>query len=220
MANIGTDGVVLGRLDRTPYQKLLIELAGPERFLVDLYTDPEPVTELMDAMNRRMDEAFEMVLESHVEAIWQPDNITSALTPPRAFEQYCMPFYKMRGPRLKNLGKPYLVHMDGVLRPIAAMIERAVFDGVESLSFPEVGGDYTLADAQKTWPEKVILPNFPSSLCYNTDEQIKAYLTSLWNSADKTKPFMLQLSEDVPSSEWQRVLPTLCRSAQRHGRSN
>jgi len=39
-ANLGGDGVVLGRVDRSPYQKVLIELAGPERFLVDLHTDP------------------------------------------------------------------------------------------------------------------------------------------------------------------------------------
>lgn len=56
MENLGEDGVVLGRLDRTPYQKLMLELVGGEKFLMDLYEDPEPVEELMDALYRKMDE--------------------------------------------------------------------------------------------------------------------------------------------------------------------
>jgi len=44
---------VLGRLDRCPFQKLLIELAGPERFLLDLSDAPELVNGLIEAMDAR-----------------------------------------------------------------------------------------------------------------------------------------------------------------------
>ena len=36
MEDLGEDGVVLGRLARTPYQKLMLELAGGETYLMDL----------------------------------------------------------------------------------------------------------------------------------------------------------------------------------------
>ena len=82
MRDLDGDGIVFGRLDRNPYQKCLIELAGPERFLVDLHTDPEPALELMDALSRKHEESLALALESQVEVLWQPDNMTSLMTPP------------------------------------------------------------------------------------------------------------------------------------------
>ncbi|UCD28911.1 MAG: hypothetical protein JSV03_00045 [Planctomycetota bacterium] len=209
--NLGEDGIVWGRVDRSPYQKLLIELAGPEQFLVDLQTNPEPVTELRDAMDRRMDEVFEMTLESQVEIIWQPDNITADMTPPDNFKKYCVPFYEKHAKQLKAAGKSYFVHMDGRLGPLKDLIARCPFDAVESFSFPEVGGDLSLSEARSAWPDKIILPNFPSSLCNQSEEQIESFLDRLMDEVGTKVPFMLQVSEDIPESEWQRVLPLLCR---------
>jgi len=59
--------VVLGRVDRSPYQKLLIELAGPERFLIDLYTESDPVVGLIELMSELMDEQVRLAIESEAE---------------------------------------------------------------------------------------------------------------------------------------------------------
>jgi len=214
-ANLGGDGVVLGRVDRAPYQKLLMELAGPERFLEDLHTEPEPVTELLEAMTRRMNEAFDLALETNVEVIWQPDNISADMTPPDAFVKYCQPFYDRRGKQLKAAGIPYVVHMDGRLKPIKDAIASSAFDAVESFSLPQVGNDMTLEEAWQAWPDKVILPNFPSPLCLEPDQKIEAFLEELWHRVGPDRPFMLQVSEDIPAAEWQRVLTVLCRSIPR-----
>ena len=210
--DLGEDGVVLARMDRCPYQKLLIELAGPEQFLMDLYTDPGPVTELLEVMDRRMDEAFAMILESQAEVVWQPDNITVDMTPPERFRQFCVPFYAKHARQLQAAGKAYAVHMDGRLGPLKELIASCPFDAVESFSLPEVGGDLTLAQARAAWPDKVILPNFPAPLCQRSDQEITAYLDRLMGEAGTQVPFMLQVSEDIPTSEWQRVLPVLCRA--------
>jgi hypothetical protein len=44
--DLGDDGIVIGRLDRVPYQKLLIELAAPKHFLLDMYEDLERIVHL------------------------------------------------------------------------------------------------------------------------------------------------------------------------------
>jgi len=67
---LGEDGVVLSRLDRSPYQKLLIELAGPERFLIDLYTNPKPVEKLMQVIGLRQDDQLALALDSEAAFIW------------------------------------------------------------------------------------------------------------------------------------------------------
>ncbi|NLG24543.1 MAG: hypothetical protein GX558_04255, partial [Clostridiales bacterium] len=60
----GEDGVVFGRLDRTPYQKAMIELAGGERFLTDLYSDCDPLLSLLDAMAIRYREQVDRAMDS------------------------------------------------------------------------------------------------------------------------------------------------------------
>lgn len=209
MIDLGSDGVLWGRTDRSPFQKLLIELAGPEQFLVDICTDAGPIEELMAVMALKMQEAFDLVLDSAVEVIWQPDNITADTTPPDFFRKYCGPFYRSRGDACRRAGKPYLVHMDGRLGPLADPIAECPFDAVESFSLPQMGGDLSLAQARSAWPGKAILPNFPASLCYESRERIVEWMTQLAAEANGL-PLSLQFSEDIPTQEWQRILRIVC----------
>lgn len=207
--DLGEEGVLLGRVDRCQYQKLLIELAGAQQFLVDLYTDPDPVLELLDAMDRKMDEAFEVIIESDADVIWQPDNVTSDMTPPSCFEKYCLPFYRKHSKQVKQAGKPYIVHMDGRIKALRDLINSAGFNAIESMSLPEIGGDYTLDEARANFPGLVILPNFPANLCTKGDKEIEEFMVKLLEEAGTETPFMLQVSEDLPEEEWKRVLPLI-----------
>ncbi len=207
--DLGRDGVLLGRMDRSPYQKLLIELAGAERFLTDLHEYPDVVTELLETMDHRMDEMFRIALDSSVEAIWQPDNITFDLTPPDSFERFCIPFYRRHGPAVRAAGKPYIVHMDGRLRMLEPLVREAPFDVLESLSLPRISGDYGLAEAMDAFPDKVIVPNFPANLSDGTEAEIRDFLRDLLAEARPGRPFMLQVSEDIPEAGWQRTLALL-----------
>lgn len=209
--DLGEDGVLLARVDRSPFQKLLIELAGPERFLIDLQTEPEPVLDLLGALDRRMDEVFARVCESEAEVIWQPDNISCDMTPPTLFERFCLPYYTKHGNCLHERNKVFMVHMDGRLRAIKDMIARSPLDGVESFSLPEIGGDLTLAEARTAWPGKLVLPNFPSPLAAEDDQTIMAFLQELLANLGSNTPFMLQVSEDIPPGTWQRLLPLICQ---------
>jgi len=207
--DLGEDGVVLGRLDRSPYQKLLIELAGAEQFLVDLYTDPDPVLELMHAMEVKMDEVFVMAAASSADVIWQPENVTSDMTPPDNFEKYCMPFYNKRCKILRQAGKPYVFHLDGKIKALKDHLNNTDFDVIESMSLPQIGGDYTFAEAVNAFPGKAIIPNFPSNLCCESDESIEKFLLN-FKAESKDFPCMLQVSEDIPEDQTQRILTLLC----------
>jgi len=153
-----------------------------------------------------MNEAFAMVLESQVEVVWQPDNITADMTPPPLFERYCLPFYRQRGMDCSRAGKPYLVHMDGRLGPLKALIAQCPFDAVESFSLPEVGGDLSLSRPAGLAGQGHT-PELPSPLCYENEQKIEMWLSQLLTEAGHERPFMLQVSEDIPIAEWQRVLP-------------
>lgn len=208
--DIGSDGVVLGRIDRSPYQKLLIELVNPEKFLTDIYINPGPLEELMETIAFRLDEQLDMVLNSCVDVIWQPDNVTSDMTPPEIFIKYCQSIYKKNGNKCKQAGKVYSVHMDGKTKALSALINESPIDVIESFSMPIMGGDLTIEEALTFWPGKVICPNFPASLCLASEKEIVDYLKNMFLSF-KNRPFMIQLSEDFNTEKYDFVLNIISR---------
>lgn len=208
LETLGEDGVFFYRLDRSPYQKLLIELAGPERFLLDLYDIPETICELMDVLEQRLLEQLDLALGSRAQVFWLPDNITCDLTPPDAFLKYCVPYYDKVGKRCRSNGKVLLVHMDGRLRGLKDQIGGISCDVIDSFSLPEVGGDLPIGDALRLWPDKVVNPNFPASISQSPTSTIREYLESLKNEIGK-RPFMLQISEDIPIETYPNVFPAI-----------
>jgi hypothetical protein len=212
MENLGGDGVLLGRMDRSPYQKCLIEFAGPERFLVDLFSEPELVGPLLDALERKIDEQFRIAVESKVPVLWQPDNVTSDMTPPNAFAEYCVPFYKRHQAEAADAGKPYVVHIDGKVKVLAEEIRDAGFDVLESVSIPDMGGDVEVREAQEVFPDTVVLPNFPSNWSGLNEAALEKRVTGMLESFAPGRAVMLQISEDVPANQWRRIFPVIAKA--------
>jgi hypothetical protein len=212
LRDLGQDGVVLARLDRSPYQKCLIELVGPEQFLIDLHVDPEPALELMAALAARMGEAFERALASPLEILWQPDNVTAFMTPPEAFEEHLLPLYRTRAAAAEAAGKRYLVHMDGKLGPLAPLIARSGIHAVESFTLPDMGGDLTLAEARALFPRAIPHPSVPSNWFVLGDAELRERARALCSEL-RGSPSMLQVSEDIPPAELGRVLDLVLGAA-------
>ena len=209
MEELDGDGVLLGRMDRSPYQKCLIEFAGPERFLVDLFSEPELVMPLLAALDGKIDEQFRIAVESEVPVLWQPDNVTSDMTPPKPFAEYCVPFYKKHQGEAAKSGKPYVVHIDGKVKVLEEEIRDAGFDVLESVSVPDMGGDVEIREAQEIFPDTVVLPNFPSNWSGLDDEALFRRVTGILESFESDRAVMLQISEDVPADQWQRIFPVI-----------
>ena len=120
--NLGTDGVQLAVVDRSPFQKTLIELCGTERLHFDFLEMPEVVDELLEALACKQDEAYRIVAEFPAEVVWMVDNVTGDITEPRMFEKHCVPFYNRQARLLHDAGKLLAVHFDGRMRPLKDLI--------------------------------------------------------------------------------------------------
>lgn len=211
--NLGEDGVVIGRVDRTPYQKLLLELCGGEQFLMDLYEDPEPVEELMDAMMRRLDEEMRMAMDSKIEVIWMPENVTCDMTPPNALRKYHLEAYQRYSKWAHEAGKVVIAHFDGKVKQLQNLLNQSGLDGIESLSNPDIGGDSTFEELCDMFPQMALLPNFPANLAMESEQKIGAYIDYLKQTADRCgRTLMLQVSEDLPPQSYRRCLPIIARS--------
>lgn len=207
VTTLGEDGVVLGRIDRTPYQKTMIEFAGTEQFLMDLYSEEPELLKLMDMLAERWKEEFRMAVQSEAEFIWLPENVTSMLTPPSMFEKYHLPLYQYAADLAHSKGKTLIAHFDGAIRALVSLILDSGIDVVESVSDISIGGDVGLLDGEiyRLLPGKVILPNFPSNYAYADASVISRYIRTLAEAAED-KPFMLQISEDIPEDSTQYVI--------------
>lgn len=208
LTDLGQGGVMLGRLDRSPYQKCLIELAGPEQFLVDLFTDTEEVESLMEIIDEKLTEQLALSLDTPADLFWQPDNITVDMTPPSAFEKYCLPFYQKQAKMIEATQKPYFLHIDGKFRQLTDMLKNSGISGIESVSIPEMGGDMYIDEVRSLLPGQVIIPNFPSNLALSDEAAIQHYICSLKEQIGSNS-FMLQISEDIPPHSWKHILPIL-----------
>jgi len=207
--DLGGDGLVMARVDRSPFQKLLIELAGPQRLLIDLYDNRYLVEDLLLSIEKKLDEAYKIVAQSPAEVIWQPDNISGDVIGPRYFEKYCLPFYNKQGQLFHKHGKAYVVHMDGKLKCLKELIKKANIDVVESFTFPEGGGDLTLEEAKSSWKSKSIIANFPASLCFKEEKIIKEYLQNFFIQASPKKNFMIEISENLPYQFWRKTVSVI-----------
>lgn len=208
--DLGDDGVLLGRIDRTPFQKLIIELAGPEQFLIDISTGLKAAEELLEVMGLKHRESFAAIDETCADAIWQPENVTADMTPPVFFEKYCMPYYAAVAEKCAVTKKPYVVHLDGRLQALTEQLNRCAFNGIESFSYSEVGGDISLSELRERCPGKIVLPNFPSSLSGQDEAAINAWLDKTLSEAGTDQAFMLQISEDIPPDDLPKVARLLC----------
>jgi uroporphyrinogen-III decarboxylase len=204
--NLGSDGVQLAVADRSPYQKMLIELCGPVRLSFDLFDHPDVVDDLLCALEKKQDEAYQIIADSPAEIVWIVDNVTSDLTEPRAFQKYGVPFYNKQARLLHARNKILAVHLDGKLRAIKDLIAETDIDVVESFSLPEVGGDLTMEEADAAWPDKAIIANIPASLSEWAELEIREYLEGLLRRIPGRRNFMLEFSENIPRQYLSRTL--------------
>jgi hypothetical protein len=206
---LGDDGVVLGRLDRNPFQKMLIEIADPQQFLMDMVSGLQAAEDLLQLIAERLDEQAAMACDSPAEVIWQPDNVTCDMTSPTFFAKYNLPLYKRNAERFHAAGKVYAVHMDGRLGPLRDMIRESGVDVIESFSLPVMGNDMTLPEAQAAWPDQAVTPNFPSTLSLKSDDDIQDFMSSVIETRVPDTALMVQVSEDLPREHYQRVCKLL-----------
>jgi hypothetical protein len=207
--DIGEDGVVLGMMDRSPFQKVMWEMTGPERMLLDLYDNTAVVEDLLLAVEKKLDETYKVAAACKADVIWSPDNITVDLNSPSIFRKYHLPFYNKCGAVLHKNGKAYVVHMDGKLNPLKDLIKEADVDVIESFSVPMAGGDYPIRDALEHWSSKSIAANVVASLCMKEQEEIRRNMRELLTDVSGKENFMLQVSEDLPHGFWQKGLPLI-----------
>ena len=152
---LGHRGLVTTTIPHTPVQHLLLIHIGVEVFYYMLRDRRDEMDAMMNLMHERNKEVLEIIAKSPAEVGVQYENTGTTYVSPQICEELEMPPMDEYADIMHKTGKIFLVHMCGQLRGLAELIGRGRQDGCIDIAQPPTG-DWTLADARKAWPDKII----------------------------------------------------------------
>ena len=195
-AELGDGGITTVSVGSTAWQRAWIELAGPERAVIDFHEQPDEVQEYIDLQKRWHTRLAEFAAACPARFVNVGENM-SDMTSPRYFREYCLPIYEIHSKQLEGTGKILGAHMDGRLGSLRKEIGEAPLDVLESFSVPPTG-DISLAEVRKIWPDKMMFMNTASHLAWAEPEEVRAVYEALAAEWGSKKGLLLELSDELP----------------------
>lgn len=202
---LGSDGICLVWVAKSPIQEMLYQMMGMERFALDYHQRRDLFDSLHHTMVRRYREIYELAADAPVPVLQLGDNVTSDVVGHERYRNYLMPEYRYIKGRLAGTGKLLAVHMDGRLKSLQGLIGESAFDIMEAMTPPPMG-DLSIAEARKAWPDKALWINFTSSMHIEPSEAIAEHTRELLAEAGSRRGFAISITEDAPVQALERSL--------------
>jgi len=155
VSELGDRGLVTTTVPHTPVQHLLLIHMGVENFYYMLQDRRDEMDAVMDLMHERNKEVLEIIMKSPARVGIEYENTGTTYVSPKIYEELEMPGIDEYADMMHGAGKILLVHMCGRLKGLAELIGKGRQDGSMDIAQPPTG-DWTLADAKKAWPSKII----------------------------------------------------------------
>ncbi len=213
---IGTDGIVMVRIAKSPVQEMLYQLMGLERFAFDYHEQRERFDSLHATMVKRYEELYDLAARCPAQILQLGDNITSDVVGHDRFEQYLRPEYVKVKARIAGTGKLLAVHMDGNLKSLESEIATADLDIVEAMTPPPMG-DLSIRDARQSWPGKALWINFTSSMHIASAAEIAEHTRQLLAETGNGRGFAISVTEDAPVAALECSLEVIAGVLEEYG---
>jgi hypothetical protein len=203
---LGGNGITIGQLDRTPFQKIQIDYAGLERFSYDIADRCSELMDLLALMNDLKLQEFRAALQTPARQLKLWENLSIETMGPVYYRDFLVPVYKDIFAILTGTDKKLQVHYDGKQRIIADQIKALPFDGLDSVT-PPPEGDMTIAEARACWPDKFLWLH-PTLTWYSLPlNELVANILQMTREAGPFR-YCLMISEEVPPN-WENTIPAI-----------
>jgi hypothetical protein len=151
-------------LHRIPFQQVLLEYLGETPLFYALYDNPSELLKLLDLLDEQLTDILIRLGEFHYPYVEFPDNLTSSMTNPRLFRDFCLPGYQKYTEILSQQGKISGSHTDGNLQGLLGLLAESGLDVCESVSPYPLSG-CTFEEIWSAWPKgPVIWGGIPSPI--------------------------------------------------------
>jgi hypothetical protein len=208
-AALGDGGITVGHLWRTPPMEVQIDLAGLERFSLDLADEHPALMELLELMTDLVLQQFREAVKTSAGYIKLWENLSIETIGRRHYQHRLAPLYHKIFDILGPAGKRLLVHYDGKLRLIREDIAALAIDGIDSFT-PPPEGDMSVAEARGIWPEKFLWLHPPLGWYQEEVPELVRRIEQMVRDAGP-RQFCLMISEDVPP-DWQKTVPIVLKT--------
>jgi hypothetical protein len=217
-AAIGPDGCATAILDRTPFQRVLLDFVGEQATFYALHDEPALVERLLAALAPQAEELLELGARSPAEVVELADNLDGFMTNPRLFRRFVMPYYQHASVRLARAGKHLASHVDGDLSTLAGLLPESGLRIAEAFT-PAPMTQCDFRDAYSLWRDgPLIWGGIPSIILEATtpEAEFEAYLTHLDETIGATGRMILGIGDQATGLT---LVPRLRRIAERFGPS-
>lgn len=201
--DLGDSGYTIAVVDKTPFQRLWIEIAGVEQTVVDLMDRTEGFLQFLELQFSFHKQAAEITAGCPSDQVNIIDNITNIISP-RYYREFCLPVYQIYADAFAGTNKKIAVHFDGLFGHLKKEITDSPIDIIDSFTMPPTG-NVSLTEARQLWPDKIPYVNLPPHLAHASDEDIRqgySDILSEWGS----KRLTIEHVEDLPIHVLERHL--------------
>jgi hypothetical protein len=203
---VGDLGVAYVDGGRTPAMEIQVDLAGEERFALDVALKVDEMFGLYEAKKKLFLEVNRVIAGGPGRYVRWLENLTISMLGPRRYADLLVPVYREAAPLLEAGGKRVMVHYDGELKAVADQIADAPFHILESLTEPPEG-NMRLDECRAAWPDKVFWSNINVGLYDLPPDELRRAVTGLRERAGK-KGLTFEISEEVPAN-WRESVPVV-----------
>ncbi len=210
-AVLGEQGVIVmtgvgNWMHRTPAMQINIDLAGTEKFCMDVAMEEPALMELYEAKKALFIQEQQLLAQMPGRYVNWMENLTINMLGPARYSDLLVSIYNKTIPALEQAGKRVFVHYDGELGCITDEIAVAPFHGIDSLTEPPEG-DMTYDVCRAAWPDKVFWGNINLELYSAPEEVLRQAVIDKCKRAGR-RGLAFEISEDRPD-DWQNTIPVV-----------
>jgi uroporphyrinogen-III decarboxylase len=197
-ARVGEDGYVVPLLRRIPFQQLLLEYLGEEALFYALHDSPSEIDRLLNVLDAHFGQMLDTLADLPVPYVEFCDNLEGAMTNPRLYAEYCLPYHQRYVRALHAQGKKVGSHTDGNLKRLLDLLAQSGLDVCESVT-PAPMTECTLTEILEAWETgPVIWGGIPSSVLDPAMDQkaFEAYVEGVFQALDD-RPIIVGIGDLV-----------------------
>jgi hypothetical protein len=206
-ARVGHNGWVVPLLRRIPFQQLLLEYLGEEPLFYALYDSPRQVERLLQVLDIHVTQTLHTLADLTLPYVEFCDNLEGAMTNPKLYTRYGLPFHQRYAEILHTQGKKVGSHTDGNLKPLLPLLAESGLDVCESVT-PAPTTACTLEEILRAWPTGPLIWGGIPSIILDTrisDKDFVSYVDGLEQAVDG-RPIILGIGDMVmPESSIERI---------------
>jgi uroporphyrinogen-III decarboxylase len=205
--DVGSNGFVLPRAHRIPFQQMLLEYLGEVPFFYELHDNKPQIEMMLQLLDEQVTEMLSLCTARKDLLVQFPDNLDGMMTNPNLFKEYCLPHYQKYAEILHSQHKKMCSHTDGNLKPIIDLLPESGLDVCEALS-PFPLSECSFEEAWEAWDGGPIIWGGIPSPILEADTGEQNFKTHVKNFLDLigSKPIIIGIGDQVmPDSLIERV---------------